>query len=139
MTEPTGNRNLSALAHLRSFNPTLVDLQAAWKEVGPLANAEEGIRLYVEIEERLTRRGVFDPDASCLRLQLVHNRQAQHALPTGWLGGDYDEEWDLEPSTGQLECLHAGPLHHRVPSGSAGRSRYGSPASEGDRGGSRET
>lgn len=115
MTEPSGNRNLSALALLRTFNPTLVDLRAAREEVGPFSDPTEGIRRYSEIEERLTREGRFDPDAACHRVLLVHIRQPEHPLPVGWLGGSYDEEWALDASSGKLNRIHTGPLHHRVP------------------------
>jgi hypothetical protein len=36
-----GNRNLCAAAILRDFNPTLVDLQAAWRQARPEGSVTE--------------------------------------------------------------------------------------------------
>jgi hypothetical protein len=116
MTEPAGNRNLSAVALVRSFNPTLVDLEAARKEeVRGVTDVKEGWQRYVAIEERLTEEGRFDPDASAVRLLLVHSRRPAHPLDAGWFGGSYDEEWGFDDRAEQLVRLHAGPLYHRVP------------------------
>jgi hypothetical protein len=115
MTEPAGNRNLSAVAVVRSFNPTVVDLEAARKEeVRGATDVKDGLECYVAIEERLTEEGRFDPDASAVRLLLVHSRRPEHPLEVGWFGGSYDEEWGFDDAE-QLVRLHAGPLHHRVP------------------------
>lgn len=113
-TEP-GNSNLSAAAILRQFNPTLVDLQAAWRQDSSGGSVAEQLATRAAIEHELKLRGVFDPDATATRLIVVHSRTPEVPLPVGWLGGPYDEEWMVDGRSAELTQRHVGPFHARVP------------------------
>lgn len=112
-----GNRNLSAAAILRVFNPTLVDLQAAWSRLrlGDECSTVAHLEARAAIEEELTAAGIFDPLATARRLIVVHSARPAIRVPVGWLGGAYDEEWAIDERTGELTGVHRGKLHHRVP------------------------
>lgn len=130
LTEPDdedgvgGNKGLSAVAILREFNPTLHRLEAALAELasseGPVDTANhdamaQRLTARKEIIDSMSRSGTFDPDASTVRLLLVHTRTPEVTLLPGLLGGPYDEEWGIDRTTGRLQLLHQGTEFDSVP------------------------
>lgn len=110
-----GNRNLSAVAILRRFNPTLVELFEAWGDARVEGSVAEKVATRAAIEEQLIASGRFRPNETATRLILIHTCHPAISLPVGWLGGLYDEEWGIHEETAALTRIHVGPLHDRVP------------------------
>lgn len=104
-TQPAMNTGVSAVALLRTFNPTLRQLQDAWEEVDPPRTRprwpDSTVQERVESLARrqaatadLESRGVFDPDASLSRLIIYRNPWAQHPLTMAF-GGPHDEHFGM--------------------------------------------
>lgn len=122
-TEPDGNRGLSAVAILRSFNPTLATRQREWATIrdrlDPFPSTEQNLRrdleLGTELDEKLMAEGLYDPDATAPRLLIVHTRKPKFPLPVGFLAGEFDEEWAIDGETGELQLVHTGDSFDSVP------------------------
>lgn len=122
-TEPTGHTNLSALGLMRTFNPTLVELEREMKTRWTKPDSEdwpslklqnEYVEIHVQAQKDLIAAGKYDPDMIAIRLIIFHTRQPELPLTPGWLGGIYDEEYSVGPD-GTVKLVHSGPELAKVP------------------------
>lgn len=104
-TQPTMNTGISAVALLRTFNPTLRRLQEAWAAADPPATRprwpnstfEERVE-FLERRQRIAddvaAHGEFDAGAQCSRLIIYRNPWARNPIPMAF-GGPYDDHFGL--------------------------------------------
>lgn len=123
--QPTVNTSVSAIAILRSFNPTQwrheVASAAHFQRFGPVANFDDAGRralVHLELVEHMERVGAYDATAHLARLIVMHNPWARIPLALEVFGGPHDEQWSsIELQPGELGYAHvaSGRLAKEVP------------------------
>lgn len=114
------NTRFSALAAAQVFNPTAHVLDDAMaREIPPDSDATltDRFRIAIDLSQRLTESGVYDPDARAVRMLAVHNRYARHSLSPEFFVGPYDEQYglvQLDDGREALALVFRGSLAHDV-------------------------
>jgi hypothetical protein len=109
--QPAMNTSVSAVAIVRSFNPTLWRFELASRErfrgYGPVRDLRDAYQRAVVREEIATSMddaGAIDLAAARARLIVLHNPFASSPISLDAFGGPHDEQWgSTEPGPGRLE------------------------------------
>jgi hypothetical protein len=129
--QPSQMRGVSAIAILRSFNPTLWKMEAEFlKRTAGIQTSRAGMsesermagqdaiaRIATEVQEESIRSGAFDPSAAIARLIVLHNHHADRSLRLDILNGPHDEQWMAYRDAGSdlYGERWKGSLIHEVP------------------------
>ncbi len=129
--QPGMNTSVSAVAILRSFNPTLWRLEEADRaRFGDLDRPTNMLDAYRRAQAReaignaLHATGALDYDAALARVIVLHNPFAANPLGVGVFDGPHDEQWaSIELIAGELAftSVAQGRLSWEVPGVLGGR------------------